>query len=284
MKCATITGELAVLTDAAVIPADALANLVAVGGDVNIQGRVNLQRIDGFNALESIGGRLRVQKNPVLEGVGGFKRLTSSRAISFQQNAGYNSTMGWYWNMKDAPLGAVFAITENDFPCLQTTNGESMYFQQNNNLVSIGGFASLLNVHWLVVQKNTHLADISGFPLLVNVTDDLWIQENGGWSNEAGFETVPLIVSGSISGFNSLRMVDDTLWIEENAKLSRISGFNSLTTYKLTSLKISRNPGLESVDGFAAFGITPDVIDPTVLTIDIQNNVKLSLWNSAGTF
>ena len=238
--------------------------LKSVGGAVQIELNEKLVSINGFNDLSNIGRWLKVHNNEDLEVINGFKSLEDvgtyinhNRHGTDYVRIGNNQSLKTIegFNSLNHIVGS-FVIENNDklegalpFNSLEEVDADFI-IRNNNALEKINtGFNGLYSVKWaFLIQGNEKLNEISGFINLTNIGTSLVL---GKWDNDAQIN--PNLTN--ISGFDLLENVGGAFQIQSNQNLKTISGFASLTDV-LRYFHISNCNNLLTINGF---GLLEDI-------------------------
>jgi len=238
--------------------------LNSVGHSVQIELNEKLKSIKGFNSLSNIGRWFRVQNNEDLETINGFKNLedigtyiddrwNDTDYLSIGNNQSLTNIVG----LDSLNHIKGHFIIENNGKLVLDANFNSLeevdahFVIRNNDAIEkiITGFNNLYRVGWaFVVQDNEKLSEIGGF---INLTRIGSYMALGRWDNDS--QVNPSL--SKISGFNLLENIGHSFQIQSNANLTTISGFASLTDV-LRYFNISNCNNLVSIDGF---GLLEDI-------------------------
>jgi len=238
--------------------------LNSVGHSVQIELNEKLKSIDGFNSLSNIGRWLRIQNNEDLETINGFENLEDvgtyidhwsegTDYVSFGNNQSLTDING-FDNLNH--IVGHFIIANNDKlvkPALFNNLEEvdAHFIIRNNDALEkiTTGFNNLYEVGLaFVIQDNEKLEEISGFINLNGVGSYLAL---GKWDTDS--QVNPNLTK--ISGFDLLENIGHSFKIQSNENLKTISGFASLTDV-LRYFNISNCNNLISINGF---GLLEDV-------------------------
>lgn len=196
----------------------------------------NVQNVDAFSNLTSIGGNLVMGSTAVNFDLSGFANLTSIGGdLTIQGNAGISSLAG-FANL--TTVGGVLRIDGN--PLLTSLSGL-------DNLASLGSDVQ--------IQSNAALLNLAGLEALTHVQGELNIGFNAALTTLEGVNNVEsiggrLFISScdaltDLSGLSGLASVGAHVFISQNGvtSLNGLENLQSIGNY----LTVQLNPALESI-------------------------------------
>ncbi len=150
-----------------------LDQIIEIQGDLIIENIWNLESIDGFHNLETVGGRLSFSFNPKLKEIKAFESLISiGDDLIFFANWRIESILG-FENLES--IQDSFLIRNNGVRAMPNFNklnliGGAFIFKDNHQTFTMNGFEQLARVGGnLEIQSNELLDTINGFDQLISI-------------------------------------------------------------------------------------------------------------------
>ncbi len=193
--------------------------LVQAGGNVEIRYLQDTETLIGFNALESIGGKLLIMSNRRLVELNNFSSL---KRVEGEININGNEL-----------------ITNLDSFSSLTHVGGRLSLQMNRALQQIDGFRNVASVYELKLAVYSAFVGTLPFEGITSLEGDLEI---------SGIDDPGTSLSLSLSGISNIIHIGGMLRLINFLNLTDLSDFANLKTLG-GALKISWNQGLTSLHG-----------------------------------
>lgn len=252
---------------------DQLANVIAVNGLI-IENNPNLASLAPLNNLDSVTAELRIANNAALTNLDGFTSLRSVVNLLIDNNAsltsidGFNALISTYEFSYSG--GSIFIqnnpslITIGGFNAI--VRGQRIKIQNNDKVTGITGFQSLnriigsylLSTGTLIISDNDALVGLDGFPSLMFI-GYLYVTENDSLKNIRGFTNWTTTSNSGIrisdnasledlDGLVNLRIVEDNptsfgIHLNNNPSLTRPCGI-----FPLVNTLVPSEIGVERLD------------------------------------
>lgn len=240
------SGALVLLRNESLTKLDALAGLKHCSA-LNIAGSPLITNIDALGGLESCGS-LSIWDTQITN-VEAFSKLTSSKSVSFKNNAELVNLDGlrnlaWI----EANLELVGNGSLRSLKALQGitalrprfgASGPALEIQNNGALESLEGLENLSSVDGDVrILENAALPDLDGLLRMTAINGSLEIVSN--------------VALRGLSGVRNLEQVNGDLKIVGNVELVSLAGLSSLRSVALNFV-LNDTDFLEDLDGLEAF-------------------------------
>ncbi|NKI32209.1 fibronectin type III domain-containing protein [Croceivirga thetidis] len=258
-----ITGNLEILDG---VPADltnllALNGLKTIGGDIRIGSNRILMNLNGLETLMEFAGELTIESNSILNNIEGLQGISGNLSIiRIDNNPELKSlsSLNGVSSLKELLILGNTGIEEIDFPNLEFVEG-AVIFSNNDGLVRLGGFNSLISIGFLNIEANDQLTEITGFNSLIeNDINGIFIGLNESLNSISGFESFETLRGSltittntaliEINFANNLKSISNLLVIDGNSMLNSISGFTNLESVE--EILINSNFSLQTIEGF----------------------------------
>jgi subtilisin-like proprotein convertase family protein len=286
---------------------DALLNTACdeIRGNVIIDGKADIQNLDGLANITGIGGSLDIRNNPALKNLDGLANLSSVVSgiviynnLNLQNIDGLRSLTAVEGRLY---LGNLDSITNLDGLSKLSSVGGRLTIAGNDALRNIDGLLNLSTLGSVDIAGNQNPAftNVDGLSSLTATEGTLQIVNNRYIDNLDGLSNV-IAVGGNLSvegnahtsllGLNSLQSIGGNLWINPSA-LATLDGLESLTVIwgdlvlyqsRLINvdglknleriggyLKINRNSKLENLNGLSKLSAVGEWLD-----IDYNRNLS----------
>ena len=225
------------------ISLDLFHNLTQIGGSLIIENNNGptifngLEKVRGFEQLESIGGQLKIKNHNRLDTINNFQNLTN---IGGQLLLEENDVLASNHIFDElVSVGDTLRIINNpdlliaeSFPNLQNISGSLMLTTADTYL----SFDQLETVHGIDIRESNNLLTLETFDELNLVSGDLNIVENENLTTVTGFNNL-LDIKGTVrifendintlEIFENLENIDSSFLLNEN--ITSISGFENVT-------------------------------------------------------
>lgn len=238
------------------------AELEALSGITDIAGNLTIstsyvENLMPLSSLIHVQGQLLVAENQALASLAGLGRLHSVESIRIGNNAALTSITGLDALQRSGSI-QVFgnpALTRVDLGAIGVIEGD-LWLQDNPMLVSIHSGALRSVVKALVLAFHPLLTDLSGLGTLTSVGSEIWLEENAGLVDLAGFAKLAdagglLVIRGGLStfeGLGALKSLRGGLTVDGNDLLSSLDGLNGVEIIE-GGVLIQRNAQLQSIAG-----------------------------------
>lgn len=186
--------SLVIRNNATLLTIDALSNLTASEGNVEITDNPLLTNLDGLSGITRIERMLYIARNQSLTQISGLSSLTG---VGVNGNTGV-SIVG------------------------------------NPSLVNLNGLGSLSRASWLVLENNDALTDVDGLSNLSSLDTDLYIDDNDALTSLDGFAGLHggmgyIQIQGNdaltnLNGLSLVEQLDSGLYVGGNASLADCQG------------------------------------------------------------
>ena len=269
---------------------DSLAQITAIGGDLEIKFNPALTSLVGLNNLNSIGKSLQISNNDALTSLAELNNLNSiGFSLIIKDNATLTSLAGL--NNLNSIVG-YFHISNNDaltsLAGLDSLNsiGGDFSLKDNGALASLAGLDNLNSIGYLHIHNNDTLASLTGLENLNSIGEGLRISDNAILTSLAGLSNLNSIGGGltikdntilaSLAGLNNLNSIGGRLHISGNDALTSLSEIQNINPNTIQSqyssikdLSIYDNPNLSE----CAVQSICDFLGQSVKTKDIHDNM-----------
>jgi hypothetical protein len=229
-QCREITEHLTISD--ATWPADAagLDELTHIGGTLTVLHVTGLRSMIAFSHLRSVGTLIRIQENADLEALDGFESLTSVGSLEIAGNLALESVSGLS-NLTTVNDMLLLRAPVKSLEGWQLKNVGSLSLVETA-LTAVTGLEHLTDIGGgLVIHDNSKLVSLSALSNLQSLGAGFWLTNNAVLESAEGLENLTSIV-GSFQ-------------VTENAALASIESFlNWPADTVATELVIRDNPNL----------------------------------------
>ncbi len=211
-------------------------NIKELNGYFQLFGNQNLVSLDGLQNMERIGDYFRIQNNRSLENIDALANLKD---------------IGGFLQISTTKLSNL-----NGFDNLETV-GDRLDISVNENLLSIE-FNKLTSVGSISIRQNDNIVSINGFNSLLQINSNLSISQHEVLESVLGFEKLEMVGEGlrisgggnlqDLSGFMALKTIGGSLTIDDVEKMTNLNAFMNVTEIGM-DLRIEGNGSLETLEG-----------------------------------
>lgn len=232
---------------------DGFDTLATLGGDLQIAGNPSLIREEAFAALREVSGTIEVRDNPALARLQGLEGVTSAGALLLADNAGLDELRPW---------------------ALEQVEGD-VIVADNAGLVSAAVFPSLVQVGGtLQIVGSDQLEVLSGLDVLGALGGDLALEDLPSLASLPSIAQLPAvggtvrIVGSGLPGLGGLEALSviGGLQLSSNNALSDLSALHGLSHVQ-GDLRITDNEALQPAEAQVLVDAI-ETIDGTVLVED----------------